>query len=185
MSQNSPFPLSTPLIMLLLLPLLLLIHFGFQANHSTNHPSLLGAFSECVLPHSSSLPTTLSQPIESISSQSCPIPLATPSTLVPQPLSVVTLPNAPLQEPPESIPSQSCPIPDSTSPFATTLTQPTTLNHHPMQTKTKSGITKPNSKLCYKAVLDYNYTEPPTYKGASKYPKWCKAMDVEFQALQR
>ena len=52
-----------------------------------------------------------------------------------------------------------------------------------MQTRSKSGITKP--KLCYKAIMDYSYTEPPTYKIASTYPKWCEAMDAEFQALQK
>ena len=54
-----------------------------------------------------------------------------------------------------------------------------------MQTRSKNGITKPNTKLCYKTVLDYTYTEPPAYKIASKYPKWCEAMDVEYQALQK
>ena len=33
--------------------------------------------------------------------------------------------------------------------------------------------------------MDYTKTEPPSYKVASKYPVWCTAMDVEFQALQR
>ena len=54
-----------------------------------------------------------------------------------------------------------------------------------MQTRSKSGITKPKSKLCYKVTMDYTYTEPPSYKIASQYPKWCEAMDVEFLALQR
>ena len=54
-----------------------------------------------------------------------------------------------------------------------------------MQTRSKSGITKPNSKLCYKATVDYIYTEPPSSKVAAKYPIWCEAMDAEFQALQR
>ena len=54
-----------------------------------------------------------------------------------------------------------------------------------MQTRSKSGIVKPKTKLCYKAVLDYTYTEPPSYKISSKYPKWCEVMDAEYQALQR
>ena len=54
-----------------------------------------------------------------------------------------------------------------------------------MQTRSKSGIVKPNPKLCYKAVLDYTHSEPPSYKIASKYPMWCAAMDAEFQALQK
>lgn len=72
--------------------------------------------------------------------------------------------------------SSLIPIPSSVP----TLAAP---NLHPMQTRSKSNITKPNAKLCYKIVLNYTYTEPPTYKIASKYPKWCEAMDVEYQAL--
>jgi len=77
----------------------------------------------------------------------------------------------------------SDPLPNlpSAQPLITTI--PT--NHHPMQTRSKSGISKPHPKLCYKAVLDYTFTEPPTYRVASQYPKWCEAMDAEFQALQR
>ena len=57
------------------------------------------------------------------------------------------------------------------------------VNAHPMTTRSKNGISKP--KLCYKAVLDYSSTEPPSYKIASKFPQWVKAMDEEFSALQR
>ena len=57
------------------------------------------------------------------------------------------------------------------------------VNTHSMQTRSKSGISKP--KLYYKATLDYNFTEPPTYKIASSYPNWCNAMDAEFDALQK
>ena len=52
-----------------------------------------------------------------------------------------------------------------------------------MTTRSKNGITKP--KLCYKAMLDYTYTKPSSYKIASQYPQWIKAMDDEFAALQR
>ena len=38
-----------------------------------------------------------------------------------------------------------------------------TSNCHPMQTRSKSGITKPTSKLRYKATIDYTYTKPPSY----------------------
>lgn len=54
-----------------------------------------------------------------------------------------------------------------------------------MTTRSKSEITKPKSKFYYKAVLDYTYTEPPSYKIATQYPKWCEAMDVEFKAVQK
>ena len=52
-----------------------------------------------------------------------------------------------------------------------------------MTTRSKNGITKP--KLCFKAILDYTNTEPPSYKVASKFPQWVQAMDAEFFALQR
>ena len=52
-----------------------------------------------------------------------------------------------------------------------------------MTTRSKNGITKP--KLCYKAMLDYTYTKPSSYKIASQYPQWIKAMDDEFATLQR
>lgn len=54
-----------------------------------------------------------------------------------------------------------------------------------MTTRSKSGITKPKSKFYYKAVLDYTYTEPPSYKIVAQYPKWCEAMDAKFKALQK
>ena len=52
-----------------------------------------------------------------------------------------------------------------------------------MTTRSKNDISKP--KLCYKAVLDYTYTEPPSYTVASKFPQWVQAMNEEFSALQR
>ena len=73
-------------------------------------------------------------------------------------------------------------IPSSSSTLPTVTTAPV---HHPMQTRSKSGIVKPNPKLCYKAVFDYTHTEPPSYKIASKHPVCCEAMDAKFQALQR
>ena len=53
-----------------------------------------------------------------------------------------------------------------------------------MQTRSKSGITKPNQKRCYKTIVDNNITEPSSFGIASKFPNWCKVMDEEFQALQ-
>ena len=120
--------------------------------------------------HSLNHPSLLGAFPAPVSSQSCLTLSDTPYNPMSQPTSSLSLP--------EFAPSQSYPP-------ATALPQPTAVNHHPMQTRSKSGITKPNSKLCYKVVLDYNFTEPPTYKIASKYPKRCEAMNAEFQALQR
>ena len=47
-----------------------------------------------------------------------------------------------------------------------------------MKTRSKSGISKPNPKLCYEAIMDYTFTEPPSFKVASQYPNWCEAMGV-------
>ena len=126
--------------------------------HSSNQPYLLG-------PYTSS--TTSSVPLNSSITQSTPpqsdfAPLPSPST-----------PANPSQ--PHPIPSSMAiePLPEASSlilipSLGPTLSAP---NLHPMQTRSKSGITKPNTKLCYKIVLDYTYPEPPTYKIASKYPK--------------
>ena len=85
---------------------------------------------------------------------------------------------------PPNIPT--APSPPSSSPLLAAAPEPIlpiVSNHHPMTTKSKHGITK--KKLCYKAVLDYTFTEPSSYKVASQYPQWSKAMDEEFSALQR
>jgi hypothetical protein len=52
-----------------------------------------------------------------------------------------------------------------------------------MQTQAKSGIFKP--KVYYIAQPDYLHIEPPSYKVAVQYPKWCTAMQEEYDALQR
>lgn len=75
-------------------------------------------------------------------------------------------------------------VPSLLPPVFTALIS-TVSNQYLMQTRSKSGIVKPKTKLCYKAILDYTYTKPPSYKVASKYPKWCKVMDAEYQTLQR
>ena len=75
--------------------------------------------------------------------------------------------------------------PNSVTPLSNVtfpISQPSTQNQHPKRTRSKSCITKP--KLCYKAVVDYTYIEPPTYKIAPQYPKWCEAMDAEFKTFQ-
>ena len=102
-----------------------------------------------------------------------PTPL--PTTLQSAPLPT-TLEPASLSHP--LAPSQSIP-PTSTSSQVSTLAS---VNTNPMTTRSKNGISKP--KLCYKAVLDYTHTEPPSYKVASKFPQWVQAMDEEFSALQ-
>ena len=132
-------------------------------THSSNAPSILGP---------------IPQPnYVSTSSVSSPFP-TTISDLIKQ------FVHSPISSPPStslSTPSPPDPIPIAISTTSTLPLVPTTTNSHPMQTRSKSGITKP--KVCYASVLDYTYTEPPTFKIASKYPQWCSAMDFEFQAL--
>ena len=77
----------------------------------------------------------------------------------------------------------SSPIPTPNVLLVTTSLVPLH-NLHPMQTRSKSGITKPNQKRCYKTIVDNNITEPSSFGIASKFPNWCKAMDEEFQALR-
>ena len=90
---------------------------------------------------------------------------------------------------------------------------PSSINTHPMITRSKDGIFKrkalvaqlshdqslfdhsalvvstvkatKHSKIKSVSKLDYTITEPPSYRIAAQYPQWCSAMDDEFVALQR
>ena len=139
--------------------------------HSSNQPSILGPY---VPPLSST-------------STSCPLPNPAPT-----PLHISTPPSSPSSSPPMPNPTARPPhIPtapslSSSSSFLVAAPDPIppiVSNHHPITTRSIHGITK--KKLCYKAVLDYTFTEPSSYKVASQYPQWSKAMDEEFSALQR
>ncbi|KAM2566207.1 hypothetical protein TB1_008743 [Malus domestica] len=60
------------------------------------------------------------------------------------------------------------------------------LNLHPMQTRSKSGIVK--KKVLLTTVedfggIDLNLTEPSTYKSALKIPVWMSAMKEELSAI--
>lgn len=153
--------------------------------HLTNQPSVLGPFPSAQFTNSSSFPTTPHIPFPtSPNPPSQPIP--TPTISHPIASSTPTLDS--------NVPYPTVldfAIPNSTAPnFVTPLSnvtfpisQPSTQNQHPMRTRSNSGITKP--KLCYKAVVDYTYIEPPTYKITPQYPKWCEAMYAEFKTLQK
>ena len=139
--------------------------------HSTNQPSFLGS---CPFPSSN-------PPFQSVTA-----PAPAPAFLTPVPSPNCALLPSQFSDAPSHLPD--IPTPESTSDATLIFNPPlpiSSLNTHPLQTKSKSGISEPNSKLCYKATIDYSYTEPPSYKIAFQYPKWCKAIDVEFQALQR
>ena len=139
--------------------------------HSTNQPSLLGS---CPSP-------SPNPPFHYVIAPAPPTPMPSPnSATLSSPFNAAPshLPDTPTLE------STSATTLLSNPPLPVSLPVPS-LNTHPMQTRSKSGISKPNFKLCYKATIDYSYIETPTYKIASQYPKWCKAMDAEFQALQR
>ena len=139
--------------------------------HSTNQPSVLGPYfgttpsstnvsTSTISP--SNLPTLLTQsttpsPNSHSTSLSDPLPSLTfmpisTSDMLPSSVSSLSIP-------------PSDPLPDLSS--SQSLTTKVSTNHHPMQTRSKSGISKPNPKLCYKIVLDYTFTEPPYFKVAS------------------
>ena len=103
-------------------------------------------------------------------------------------------------------------------PFVSAIPQvpvpaPSSINTHPMITRSKDGIFKPkalatqlshdqslsdhsasvvstiktakSSKIKSVSKLDYTITEPPSYRIAAQYPQWCSTMDDEFATLQR
>ena len=148
--------------------------------HSTKQSSLLGPYSPPSQPQSSStLPHFPTQPQSPFSNVQQSHPSLSSNLLASTHSSSLVLPQSTIPILPIATLPKSSSIVNSIPPIL-----PIT-NHHPMQTRCKSDITKPKSKFCYKVVLDYTYTEPLTYKIAFQYPKWCEAMDAEFQALQR
>ena len=138
--------------------------------HSSNQPSILGPFSS----HTSPLQSSSSQDVQSppISSpiHSPPVPNPTPPAHINDSISI---PHAP--SPSISIPTPTLDLSPPLSPVSAHSSHPTSssnvlipINTHPMTTRSKNGISKP--KPCYKAVIDYTSTEPPSYKVASKLP---------------
>lgn len=148
--------------------------------HSSNHHSLLGPYtppsSHLSSPTLLHLPTQPQSPSPNIqhSQPSLPSPLPDCTQSFSPALPQFTLPNLSTN----ALPDSSYIVNSLPPSFPPT-------NHDPMQTRSKSGITKPKSKFCYKTILDYTYTEPPSYRIASQYPQWCEAMDAKFQALKR
>ena len=144
--------------------------------HSSNQPSIIGSYA----------PSPSSTPISITSSSTPPHPLS-PLHIVPSSLlSPMPNPIAPpptISQPAPISTTTNSPLCNHTSTTVPELVLPTISNNHPMTTRSKHGITK--KKLCYKAVLDYTFIKPFSYKVASQYPQWTKAMDEEFSALQR
>lgn len=174
---DSFFPSCLQLSIILLFTLRLSTSLGLSNLlflYSTNQSSILGPYTP-ISQYQFSPPVSHSPPppFSSINvPQSSTLPVSTQSSSLV--LSQTTIPSLPTP----TLPEVSSTVNSMPPSFPIT-------NHHPMQTMSKSGITKPKSKFCYKFVMDYTYTEPPTYKIASQYPKWCEPMDAEFQALQR
>ena len=147
--------------------------------HSTNQPSLLGLYTSFITSHQTNLtgiPTNTSPQVSSIVPNFAVTDFVVPTT-------IILVPSVPTSADTTNIPTSTTDLnPDFNPIFSSTSTNQ---NTHPMQTRSKSGITKPKSKLCYKAVVYYTYIEPPSYKIASQYPKWSENMDAELQALRR
>ena len=147
--------------------------------HSLHQPSILGPTPQSVTTATPLDTSSLDQSFHTVTSPTLTDTPSNPTT------AASTTPISPSLSP--HLAQSSPPLPafaQNSSPSSDPSTLPIVpVNLHPMQTRSKSGISKP--KICYKVTLDYNFTEPPTYKVASSYPNWCKAMDAEFDALQK
>ncbi|KAM1791280.1 hypothetical protein ACFX12_035263 [Malus domestica] len=115
-------------------------------------------------------PVSITHPLTPISS---PIPLPLPS-------SHPTLLSPPISTPPvTSLPPTPLLPPLSTT--SSTLAPPTI---HPMVTRAKDGISKPNPKYAHTSTITA-MSEPTCYSQANKFQEWRTAMADEFNALQR
>jgi histone deacetylase 1/2 len=129
-------------------------------------------------------------------------PLETVTEPLPHiPLAFTTSPDPPTQNPP-NVPITSItpstnilitpPIiteptqPNTTipNPIITETSSPTT-NPHPMVTRSRAGVSKPNPKYALTVTYDPTLLEPTCYTQAAKSEEWRKAMGAEFNALQQ
>jgi histone deacetylase 1/2 len=161
-------------------------------------------FEETQFPYPESSPSLLTtQPLPSSASSTCPVLLVntentvitsspvspshhTPSISTVSPSSQSITASIQASPPPPVAPDISI----SSSTFnldnlQVVLSIPS-LNLHPMQTKSKSGITKQKAFLASiqdSSMVDLSLTEPATYKSAIKAPVWLQAMQDEITAL--
>uniref|UniRef100_A0A2N9FNP9 Uncharacterized protein n=1 Tax=Fagus sylvatica TaxID=28930 RepID=A0A2N9FNP9_FAGSY len=158
--------------------------FNSLPNHLT-HP-------EPNIPQPTSEPTNILIPPEPIPLSISPHnPAINPATRLTQPGPLLnTSQPGPLLNTIQPAPSSS---PNTVSPTRTNPENPTlanpenpavSLSTHPMQTRSKSGISKKKS-FATSTTIDYLQTEPQTYTIASKFPQWREAMASKFAALQR
>ena len=149
--------------------------------HSLRQPSTLGPTPQSVTTATPPDTSSLAQFFHIVTSHAPTSPSCNDTSLNPP----STTPISPSLSPPlaPSSPPLPASAPNSSSSSDPSISPIVPVNLHSMQTRSKSGISKPT--LCYKATFDYNFTKPPTYKIASSYPNWCKAMDAEFDALQK
>uniref|UniRef100_A0A2N9FLZ2 Integrase catalytic domain-containing protein n=1 Tax=Fagus sylvatica TaxID=28930 RepID=A0A2N9FLZ2_FAGSY len=162
--------------------------------------TLLHSCTHSQVSSSASLDSNLSD--STISPWSSPLSNSSPQSLLPTDLSSIpisdrdpstltsnAIPSLPITFPDTSnlpLPTVSPDIPTLPLNTATSNPNPTaphTTSQHPMQTRSKSGIYKP--KLGYAAHIDYNITEPPSYKIVAQHPQWCTTMQEDDGTIAR
>ena len=116
-------------------------------------------------------------------------PCLVPSVLGPPPPSILSS-HAPAPPAPVSVPHVPDPVfvplvtaPVSMPPPISSSIVPLPVNDHPMQTRAKSGISKPKHVHFTKTVPDYLNVEPPSFAIARNIPQWHDAMASKFSAL--
>uniref|UniRef100_A0A2N9IBW9 Reverse transcriptase Ty1/copia-type domain-containing protein n=1 Tax=Fagus sylvatica TaxID=28930 RepID=A0A2N9IBW9_FAGSY len=138
-----------------------------------------------------------------LTGSSTPIQPLHPNPAHIQPIQLNPAQNPSLNNPPDSPPS----LPDSLSPTSPetsssppeiasiTANHPPPLPTHPMKTRSHHNISKPKTytdgtiwypipkALLVETTNDSNLHEPTCYTSTSKNPHWCRAMNLEFDAL--
>ncbi|KAK1417324.1 hypothetical protein QVD17_26451 [Tagetes erecta] len=130
-------------------------------------------------------PPTSNMPSPSVNTTTAPLSSQNPSQ--PSPTTHTTSPppstHQSTSQPPPEPPSSSQPTTPTTqhSPTAPTVQQPT--NTHSMTTRSKIGITKPNTRYNLAATTTISPV-PTSYLKALTDPNWLQAMNNEYSALQ-
>ncbi|GFQ01835.1 retrovirus-related pol polyprotein from transposon tnt 1-94 [Phtheirospermum japonicum] len=103
------------------------------------------------------------------------------------PLPVLVVSPTPVAAPPDDVPSMTA-VSHASPLHSTCITEnlpPPPVAPHPMRTRSKNQIHKPNTRYALEASVSLSNVEPSNITQALKDPRWRSTMSAEFDALLR
>ncbi|PKU72953.1 Retrovirus-related Pol polyprotein from transposon TNT 1-94 [Dendrobium catenatum] len=160
-------------------------HKGYKCYNLHTHKTIMSrhvVFWEQEFPYHTS-----AHSLDTTSPPYIPPSILVPTSLVQRTNSQASTKSTPLSRNPAPLADIPQAIPVSTTTTSRTTPTPPTVParpHHSMQTRSKSGIIKPNPLYSLYSNQNLSHT-PENYNQARHIPHWQEAMKTEFQALQQ